>query len=104
MVESAAIPIMYTVSSLLLLISFWSIGGVIAMMAGAHSYPLLDFDLDNNVFTQTSKMMAIAMLLCLPISLAIGIMATVLGRKIKTYENKMAQQQAIDEASNQESV
>lgn len=85
-----AIPVMYTVSSLLILISFWAVGAVISMIAGFKSFPLLDFDAEDNAFTGGSKLMAGVMLLCLPVAISIGILAIVLGRKIQAYEAKMA--------------
>ncbi len=86
----AAIPVMYTVSSMLLLISIWAVGACIAMMAGAKSFPLMEVDPDDGTFVSTSKMMAAAMLICLPVSIGIGVMAMILRGKIKTYERKIA--------------
>jgi len=79
-----AIPIMFTVSSLLLLISLWAVGAVIAIMAKAESYPLLRYDDYAGAFTRGSTVFAFVMLLCLPISLALIVSAIVMQRHIAT--------------------
>jgi hypothetical protein len=94
----AAIPVMYTVSSLLLLVSLWAAGACIAMLATWKGYPLIEFDTDLDAFTPASKVMAGVMLMCLPVSIAIGIMAIILGGKIKKYEKKVAATAAAAEA------
>ena len=103
----AGIPIMITVASLLFFVSFWAVGAVVCMVAGMKGYPLLqpEFSMDDPDrfigYDASSKMMAIVMLLCLPVSFSLGIFAFILNGRIKTYDRKVAAQQAAAAAAEQ---
>lgn len=88
-----AVPIMFTVSSLLLLIGFWAIGAVIAIIAGFDGYPLLSHAVDSGGYAITddaghpllssmSKAMAFTMLTALPVAISLVVMAVIMQRQV----------------------
>ncbi|MCL2647870.1 MAG: hypothetical protein FWD61_12795 [Phycisphaerales bacterium] len=90
----AAVPVMYTLGALLILIGLWAIGALIFMAVkapdelGHVAYPFLTPERapDNEdiwIYTQGSHIMAWMMLVCLPVSLAMGMMAGIMQQQIR---------------------
>jgi hypothetical protein len=96
-----AVPIMFTISSLLLLIGFWAVAAVIAIMARAESFPLLSHAVDGEgyplqdeagrpSFSGMSKAMAFGMLIALPVALCLVAMAVTMKRHMAAAEQAAA--------------
>jgi hypothetical protein len=91
----AAVPVMYTLGSILLLIGFWAIGALVVMAVSKPAaggdvwYPFLAWSADigdEGGFTQGSRIMAWVMVLCLPVSAALWMMARVMQKHIRATE------------------
>ena len=108
-----AVPVMFTMCSILTMISFWALGAVIYMMT-AHPdavsrYPLISWDEylgDNGGFTTGSKLMAGVMLVCLPVGIILAVMAIIMQRQVRkadlAKEAKAAAVAAKEEAAAKE--
>ena len=80
----AAVPIMFTVGSLLMVPGFWAIGACVALAATLKGYPLMDLIEDENgvlAFTPLCKWAALGMLICLPVAVAMYIMGAVMRKQ-----------------------
>ena len=89
----AAVPVMYTLGALLILIGLWAVGALIFMavkepdeMRPVYWLLATDQNLEDGAFhyTKGSWMMAWTMLLCLPVSLVLGMMAGIMQRMIRS--------------------
>jgi hypothetical protein len=86
-----AVPVMFTLGALLLLIGVWAVGGLVYMgmqkpteaqpgYLWIHTEP--DAETDEPVYTAGSKMMATAMVVCVPVAIAMGIMGGMMQKKV----------------------
>jgi len=73
-----AVPIMFTLGSLLMAIGFWAVGACVALIVPIKGYLFLDYNDDDNAFTTLSKVFAVGMLLCLPVAGAMYFMGAVM--------------------------
>jgi hypothetical protein len=94
-----AVPIMFTVSSLLMIIGFWAVGAIIAIIAGFDGYPLLSHAVDSGGYPITddaghpllssmSKVMAFTMLIALPVAISLVVMAIIMQRQVSKAARK----------------
>jgi hypothetical protein len=89
-----AVPVMYTLGALLFLIGVWALGAVVYMLVHTPKdlhdigYPwisgIMDLDTEVVTYASASKIMAGAMLVCLPVALAMAVMANIMRKRIAT--------------------
>jgi hypothetical protein len=87
---------MFTLGSLLILIGLWAVGALIYMATKSPAapnevgYPLIAWAYNpeetGGAYTQNSKLMAAAMLVCLPVSFALGIMGGMMQKQIRASD------------------
>jgi hypothetical protein len=92
---NAAIPIMFTLSAILLFIGLWAVGAVISIMGKMTGFPLVRWYIDPNTAENSvqfaSAFMAYSMVMCLPIAVVLVVMAIIMGQKVKQAEEAQYQ-------------
>ncbi|MEI7766206.1 MAG: hypothetical protein WCJ97_02075 [Phycisphaerae bacterium] len=92
---NAAIPIMFTLSAILLFIGLWAVGAVISIMGKMTGFPLVRWYVDpqtaENSVQFASAFMAYSMIMCLPIAVVLVVMAIIMGQKVKQAEEAQYQ-------------
>jgi len=91
-----AVPVMFTLGSLLILIGLWAAGALIYMALKTPAspadvgYPWISWEMDPDTeagaFSQGSKIMAMSMLICLPVAIATGAMAAMMQKRIRAAD------------------
>ena len=93
-----AVPIMFSIGSLLMIIGLWAAGAMIYMRTTTPTapdfvvqYPLIRWDEnagESGGYSDDSKMMAVAMLACIPVAGLMGGMVMVMRRQMRSAGGK----------------